>query len=209
MKLIFATHNEGKIKEMKQILSGLDIKIISASKAGIKDEIVEDGETFIANATKKAKFVASKTGELSVADDSGICIKALNEEPGVRTARWAGKNAKGIDLVNYTLKKMKSIPEGKRQAYFESVAVLAEPNGEKKVFSGQIQGEVTISPQGKLNEKLPYDVIFQPEGFTQTFAEMSEDEKNSLSHRGLAFKQMKEYLHNINNSPKSVSRETP
>lgn len=93
MRLIFATHNPGKIKEMKDILSGLDIEVLSGQDAGIFEDAIEDGNTFEENAFKKAKFMAEKTGEWTVADDSGICIRALNGAPGVNSARWAGGRA--------------------------------------------------------------------------------------------------------------------
>jgi XTP/dITP diphosphohydrolase len=195
MKIIFATKNKGKLIEMKKILKGFDI--VSMEEAGVKDEIREDKKTFRENALKKAKFVARRTKSWTIADDSGLCIKALNGAPGVKSARWAGKNASGDDLIKKTLQKMEGISGLKRQAYFESAAALVSPNGKSWVFSGRTYGQITIIPKGKALPELPYDVIFIPQGKNKTFAQMSQKEKNTLSHRGLAFKKLKEFLNKL------------
>jgi len=194
MKLIFATHNKGKVIEMQALLSDLDIEVMSADEAGVTEDVVEDKDTFEGNALKKARFVAEKAGEWAVADDSGICIEALDGAPGVYSARWAGEGASGDKLVEYTLDKMKDVPEGKRGAYFESCLALVAPDGRYWTFSGQVSGRLPLEPRGQHRPKLPYDVIFIPEGFEQTFAEMSDVEKNKLSHRGLAFEKLKDFL---------------
>ena len=196
MKLIFATHNIGKLKEMRSILSGLDIEVLSAEEAGINDEVAEDGKTLEDNALKKARFVAEKSGFWSIADDTGLFIEALEGQPGVYSARWAGENSSDKQKVDKVLGEMKNVPPGKRQAYFESVVALVSPKGEEKVFSGKINGMISQSPRGQSRPKLPYDDIFIPEGYNRTFAEMSDEEKNNLSHRGQAFKKLKEFLKN-------------
>lgn len=192
MKIVFATQNKGKLIEMKVLLS--DWEVISASEAGVSEEIVEDGKTFIDNSLKKARYVAERTNEWAVADDSGLCIKALDGAPGVYSARWAGENADDMDLVNYTLAKMKNVLEPERQAWFESAVALVSPDGKEYVFSGRINGSIALAPAGKNRPKLPYDLIFRPTGEERTFAQMSDAEKNSMSHRGLAFKKLKEFL---------------
>lgn len=192
MRLIFATHNKDKLVEMKDILKGLEVEILSAEEAGVFEEAVEDDETFEANALKKAQFVASKTGNWAIADDSGICIASLNGAPGVQSARWAGEG----DLAEYTLKQMINIPDDERGAYFESAAVLCAHDGRHFIFSGRIAGRVTRELRGINRPKLPYDVIFVPDGYEETFAEMSDAQKNSLSHRGLAFRQLREFVEN-------------
>ena len=115
MKLVFATHNQGKLKEMRDLLSDLNIEVVSADEAGVYEDVIEDGTTFKANALKKARFVGEQTGEWAVADDSGICIDALDGEPGVYSARWAGDRASVID---HTLDKMKKVPTKNRGAHF-------------------------------------------------------------------------------------------
>ncbi|KKT25137.1 MAG: Non-canonical purine NTP pyrophosphatase [Parcubacteria group bacterium GW2011_GWA2_43_9b] len=189
-RLIFATHNTGKVKEMRSILSGLGVEVLSAEEAGIFEDVIEDGKTFEENALKKAKFIADKTGEWAVADDSGLCIEALDGAPGIHSARWAG----GFDLVEYTLAKMKDILDIKRSAYFKSVAALYASDGRHWFFRGVIRGRISLEASGVNRPKLPYDLIFIPDGYDRTFAGMSDIEKNSLSHRGLAFSQLKNFI---------------
>ncbi len=196
-KLIFATHNNGKLEEMRQILSGLPLEVISAEEAGVFEDPEETGETFAENALLKAKFVTAQTGEWSVADDSGLCIAALNGQPGVKTARWAGKGASGKELVEFTIQKLFGVPENKRQAYFESVAALVGPNGEEQIFTGKIAGSIALAPMGEAHEKLPYDAVFIPEGSDATFAQIPAEVKNAMSHRGLAFKQLRNWLEQV------------
>jgi XTP/dITP diphosphohydrolase len=195
-KLIFATGNPGKLKEMKQILEDLEVEVLSAAEAGFTDDVVEDGMTFEENALKKAREVSQATGEWAIADDSGITINALGGRPGVYTARWAGADANDQDLVNYTLEQMIDVPKGQRAASFHTVAALVGPNGEEHTFEGIIDGTIPLEPRGKMRAKLPYDVIFEPEGEFRTFAEMSDQEKNALSHRGRAFEKFKEFIKN-------------
>ncbi|MBI2473506.1 RdgB/HAM1 family non-canonical purine NTP pyrophosphatase [Candidatus Uhrbacteria bacterium] len=193
-RLIFATHNTGKVREMQQLLSDMDIHVLSAEQAGILEDVEEDGETFEQNALKKARFVASKSQEWSVGDDSGITIDALGGRPGIFTARWAGEGASDEQLIDHTLDQLKEVQERDRGASFYSVIALVSPQGEEYLFEGVVEGDVTLEPRGQHLPKLPYDVIFQPKGFEQTFGEMSEQEKNQLSLRGRAFEKLKLFL---------------
>jgi len=190
-KLVFATHNPGKIIEMRAILAGLAVEVVDAESQGVTEEPVEDGETFEANALKKAGFVAVRTGEWSVADDSGICIDALEGRPGVQSARWAGE---GVDLALFTLSALQDVPIPKRTAKFVSSVVLVSPSGSHWTFTGMIEGQITTEIVGEGHVKLPYDRIFRPNGYDKTFAEMTMEEKNSLSHRGRAFRELREWL---------------
>ncbi len=194
MQLVFATHNPGKVTEMRAILAGLPMEIISADEAGAPEDVIEDGVTFAENALKKARFVSQRTGKWAVADDSGLSIDALDGAPGVFSARWAGEGATGEQLVTYTLNELQGVPEHRRTAWFETAAALVSPDGQEWTFSGRLDGMIPLSPRGTPRERLPYDVIFIPEGHTRTFAEMTDEEKNSLSHRGDAFRQLKEFL---------------
>lgn len=194
MKIIFATHNADKVKEMKAILSGLDIEILSVDEAGVTEDILEDGKTFEENAFKKAKFVSEKIGEWVVVDDSGLCVDVLGGEPGIYSARYAGEKASSLEHINFVLGKMKNVPWEKRTATFYTVGVVVSPGGEHWTFVGKVVGRLTLAPRGTMRPKLPYDVIFIPDGDNRTFAEMSDREKNSLSHRGLAFRKLKEFL---------------
>lgn len=190
MKLIFATHNQGKLKEMKEMLKGLPVEVLSATEAGIIEDIEETGTTCQENSLIKSKYVAEKTGEWAIADDTGLCIEALDGQPGVYSARWTD----GAPHADFTLEKMKGIEN--RKAYFLSVASLVKPDGGQHIFEGIVNGIITTDKRGVDRPKLPYDLIFQPEGYDKTFAEMSDDQKNSLSHRGKAFEQMKQFLEN-------------
>ena len=193
-RLVFATHNPGKIEEMRQLLGDLNIEVASADEAGVHDDVEEDGMTFEENALKKARFVASTTGEWAVADDSGITIDALDGRPGVYTARWAGEGASDEELVRHTLEQLKDVEEERRGAAFHSVVALVSSDGEEQTFEGVVEGNVVLDPRGTHRPKLPYDVLFCPVGHNRTFAEMSDEQKNALSHRGRAFQKLKAFL---------------
>ncbi|NTU98983.1 RdgB/HAM1 family non-canonical purine NTP pyrophosphatase [Candidatus Falkowbacteria bacterium] len=191
-KIVFATHNQGKIIEMKEILKGLPLEIISAEEAGVTEEPVEDGKTFAENALIKARYVASKTGEWSIADDSGLCIAALDNEPGVHTARWGGEAGQSVGLAQYALNRLGD--KENRQAEFFSAVALVSPQGEEHVFQGSIAGAISDKLCGEAHPKLPYDQVFMPNGYKHTFAEMPREEKNKMSHRGQAFLLAKDWL---------------
>jgi XTP/dITP diphosphohydrolase len=193
MKLIFATHNEGKVKEMRKIIAGTPWEILSAEEAGVLEEPVEDGVTFADNSFLKAKFVFDKTHEWTVADDSGLCVEALGGAPGVFSARWAGAEATGEEKAAKVLRELGSAEN--RRAFFESSLALIAPTGEHWIFTGQAHGKIASEKKEKFpRPHLPYDAIFIPENFTKTFGEMSDEEKNALSHRGEAFRKLKEFL---------------
>jgi XTP/dITP diphosphohydrolase len=197
MQLIFATHNPGKVVEMRAILAGLPVEISSAEEVGVHEDVVEDGVTFAENALKKARFVSQRTGQWAVADDTGLSIDALDGAPGVFSARWAGEGATAEQLVAYTLNELDGVPEHRRSAWFETAAAIVSPDGQEWVFTGKLEGMIPMEPRGTPRERLPYDAIFIPEGQTRTFAEMSDEEKNSLSHRGDAFRQLKALLQQV------------
>jgi XTP/dITP diphosphohydrolase len=195
MKLIFATHNEGKIKEMKDVLTGLNWGILSATEAGVTEEPVEDGTTFTDNALLKAVFTAERTGEWTVADDSGLCVESLDGAPGVFSSRWAGEKATGEEKADKVLRELDDLPAGKRGAYFECSVVLIAPDGRYWIFTGRVNGTIATERREKISRPhLPYDAIFIPEGYETTFGEMTDEEKNALSHRGQAFRKLKEFL---------------
>lgn len=193
-KLIFATHNPGKIREISELLAGLGIEVMTAEQAGVLEDVVEDQDTFEGNALKKAQFVAERTGEWSVADDSGVCIKALDGRPGVHTARWAGPDAGDEGLVEHTLKQLADVSEDRRQASFHTIAALVSPQGEEFLFEGVVPGAITTDRRGTYHKGMPYDVIFQPDGHERTFGEMPAEQKNALSHRAQAFGKLKTFL---------------
>jgi XTP/dITP diphosphohydrolase len=194
MKIIIATRNAGKIKEIKELLLGLKIEIIGATEFGISREIREDGKTFEENALIKARQIANWTGLPALADDSGIMIRALNGKPGVFSARWAGPGATDDDLVRHTLKKMEKIPRTKRQASFYAAVALVLPTGQEWLFTGEVKGRIGLEAKGRPRPGLAYDAIFIPAGFSQTFGEMNDAQKNRLSHRAQALGKLKVFL---------------
>ncbi len=194
MKLVFATHNHGKIREMASILADLAIDVVSADEAGVTKDVEEDGSTLEENALKKAKYVAHETHEWVIADDTGLFIDALGGAPGIHSNRWAGEQVKGNKLAEYTLQQMLKIPADKRSGNFTSVVVVVAPGGKHWTFQGKLKGTIAPSPRGTPRPLLPYDTIFIPEGERRTFAEMSESEKNAISHRGRAFEGIKKFL---------------
>ncbi len=181
---------------MKSILSDLDIDILSAEEAGVFEDVEEDQYTFFDNAYKKAKFVVDKTRQWAVADDSGLCIEAIDGAPGVHSARWAGQGKTGEEIIDLTLRKLESVPNEKRGAYFKTVVVLVSPSGESWSFEGKIEGRIIKEKRGEFHPKLPYDAIFIPKGHKETFAEIGNERKNKMSNRGQAFSKMKEFLQN-------------
>lgn len=182
-RLIIATNNEHKLKELREILNPYFKGILSLKEAGIKHETVEDASTFEGNALKKAREIAAISGCAALADDSGLTVCALNGEPGVYSARYAGEpcdDKKNLELV---LKKM----EGKIDRTASFVCVLALVTPEKELTArGEVAGELTNSPQGEGG--FGYDPIFYVPKYKCTFAQMTPEQKNSLSHRALAAK---------------------
>lgn len=199
-KLVLATQNPGKLIELQQMLVDLDIEVLSALQAGVTDDVVEDGETFEANALKKAREVSAVCGLWCVADDSGICMDALDGAPGVFTARWAGEGASDEVLIDHTLEVMKD--KENRRACFRCCAALVSPDGEEWVFDGEVWGKVTTERRGESRPKLPYDSVFVPDEGPEelTFAEMDEALKHTMSHRGRAFAKLQTFLQNRGNA---------
>ncbi|MEK7122781.1 MAG: RdgB/HAM1 family non-canonical purine NTP pyrophosphatase [Patescibacteria group bacterium] len=200
VKLVFATRNQGKLKEIRTIFDGNGFNIVSAVDAGVTDEVEEDGATLEENALKKARHVFAmlssrmNTPLFVAAEDTGLFIDMLDGEPGVRTARWPGENG---DHAAYTLERMKGVASERRTARFRTVLVLIDSHRDEQVFEGNVEGRIPMAPRGTSHPKLPYDSVFEPfEGDGRTFAEMSESEKNILSHRARACAKLKEYLHN-------------
>lgn len=196
-KIVFATHNHGKVEEIRGILKDLGIRVVSADEAGVSEDVVEDGKTFEENALIKAEFVGKASGQWAMGDDSGICVEALDGAPGIYSARWAGENAPGEEWVKLLMSKMEGVPEGKRKAWFETTAVLRSPSSEHWTFVGRVDGRIATEAQGVAHPRLSYDVVFIPEGEERTFAEMSGEEKNAISHRGRAFRKLKDFIQNL------------
>ena len=193
-KLVVASHNHGKIKEIKNLLKPFKFKVYSASDFNIA-EPKETGKTFIANSIIKAKTVANKSNCLALADDSGLCINSLEGKPGIYSARWAGKN-KNFDLamkrVEKELNKISSNSKRNLRAHFCCALTLCYPAGKNISFEGKVFGYLQFPARG-LNG-FGYDPIFVPDGYKKTFGEMSFSYKERISHRQIAFNKLKKYL---------------
>jgi XTP/dITP diphosphohydrolase len=183
-ELIIASHNQGKIQEFKQILSPFGVTIYSADDFNLPD-VEETGTTFIENATLKAETLSSIIGKPCLADDSGLCVNALDGSPGVYSARYA-PNRNFDKAMDKLIEEIKSTNTSDWSAYFACVLALKEPGKETKIFEGRVNG--TITPHRKGEKGFGFDPVFIPNGFDRTFAEMSSDEKASISHRGQALK---------------------
>ncbi len=190
MKLVFATNNQHKFLEIKQKLGSL-IQLINLNDLGFNDEIPETHETILENAAEKAFFVYDRYHLNCFADDTGLEIDALSGEPGVYSARYAGENCSYDDNMNKVLQKMKNVKN--RAAKFRTIIALVE-EGKLITFEGYINGEILREKSGI--EGFGYDPIFKPAGFVQSFAEMSLQEKNKISHRSVAVNKLVKYLIN-------------
>jgi len=194
-KLVFASHNENKIKEVKKILEN-QFEILSLTDINCFEDIPETAETIEGNAILKANYVTQNFGLNCFADDSGLLIDALNGAPGVYSARFAGEPKNDSNNLNLALTKLQGITN--RKAHFKTVIAL-NLNGEQHLFEGIIHGNLTTEPIGE--NGFGYDPIFIPEGFTKTFAQMSMAEKANMSHRGKAVKKLVAFLNNLSDKP--------
>ena len=188
MKIVFATNNKNKVKEVKAMLPD-DIEILSLKDIGCTEEIVEDADTIEGNARIKADYVTKNYGYDCFADDTGLEVDALNGAPGVYSARFAGEEATYEDNVEKMLKEMKG--KSDRKARFVTVAAL-NLEGKQYLFKGVCEGKILKEKRGHAG--FGYDPIFQPEGFKRSFAEMDLEEKGKISHRGKAMKKLITFL---------------
>ncbi|MFK7812333.1 MAG: non-canonical purine NTP diphosphatase [Maribacter sp.] len=191
MKLVFATHNQNKFKEVKVLLP-LHIELVSLTDIGCHDEIPETAKTLRGNAKIKADFVTINYGLPCFADDTGLLVDALNGEPGVYSARYAGEQKSADANMNKLLSALEN--KDSRSARFETVIAL-NLKQETICFTGIAAGKIIKTKSGQ--KGFGYDPIFQPEGYDKTFAELPLEVKNEISHRGKAIKQLVEYLHQL------------
>ncbi|MGV8059601.1 MAG: XTP/dITP diphosphatase [Smithellaceae bacterium] len=192
MKIVFASRNEGKVKEIKSMLAGTGIELVSLNNYSDVPEVIEDGQTFLENALKKARIVAEFTRETVLADDSGLMVDILNGEPGIYSSRYAGENATDEENNSKLLAKLKNIPAEKRTAAFQCVLVLYKKDGNFDFFEGKWQGQ--IIDDGRGSNGFGYDPIFWVPGLRMTAAELPVEIKNKVSHRGQAFAKFKSSL---------------
>ncbi|WP_122820401.1 RdgB/HAM1 family non-canonical purine NTP pyrophosphatase [Varibaculum vaginae] len=190
VRLILATHNPHKVRELSDILSPLipdfyPEMIVGAEGLGI-EEPCEDGVSFTENALIKARLVAQRTGIPTVADDSGLCVDIMGGAPGIFSARWCGHHGNDHANLQLLLNQLRDVPEENRRASFVCAAVLVSPAGLERHCLGKMNGMILKAPRGESG--FGYDPIFLAEGQQRTNAELSPEEKNALSHRGKAFR---------------------
>lgn len=190
MRIIAATRNNSKVKELQAILSDLGIEVVSQIDAGIDIEVEETGDTFEQNALIKAKSVAMLCDDVVIADDSGLCVDALKGAPGVFSARYAGENADDTTRNNKILSELGETKN--RKAKFVCVIAMVFPNGDEAVAKGETYGSITYAPAG--TGGFGYDPIFYSDDLKKTFAEADESEKNKVSHRARAMKALYDEL---------------
>nr|MBK9652722.1 RdgB/HAM1 family non-canonical purine NTP pyrophosphatase [Bacteroidota bacterium] len=188
-KLVFATNNMHKLREVQAMMPA-DIELITLREAGIEEDIIESGSTFNENALIKAQFVYNKTGINCFADDSGLMIEALNNAPGVYSARYAGEPKDDVKNLQLVLKNMSGI-ENRGAKFNTTIALILD--GKKYFFEGIVEGNIGLLAQG--DSGFGYDPIFVPVDYDITYAQMSDSQKNSMSHRAKAVSKLIDFLH--------------
>ncbi len=191
--IVVASNNEHKIREFKEILGGFGFQFISKAQAGVGHvEVVEDGETFEENSYKKAYEIMKASGEISIADDSGLVVDCLDGAPGVYSARFSGRE--GDDKANNEklISLLKDVPFEERSARFVAVVTVVWPDGSFLAARGEVEGHMVTEEKG--SGGFGYDPLFVPVGYDKTFGEFSAEEKNSISHRGKALRQLRQMM---------------
>lgn len=187
-KLVIASHNQGKVAEIRDMLARFDVEVVSADDLALPD-VEETGTTFEENARLKADTLAKVSGLPCLGDDSGLCVDALSGRPGVYSARYAPKDADGKRNFDKAMEKLIGELNEKKtdnwSAHFSCVLALAVPEQETKVFEGRVDGRIVPEKSG--NKGFGFDPVFMPDGFDKTFANFSPEEKAKVSHRGRAF----------------------
>jgi XTP/dITP diphosphohydrolase len=187
-RIILATRNPAKLAELRRILAAAEVRVAVSDSGEFPGlpEVAETGRTFRENALLKARAVTAFTGFPAVADDSGLCVDALNGMPGVLSARWSGRHGDDEANLRLVLGQLADMPAARRGAHFTCAAALVLPSGDEHVTEGSVYGRLTDSPRG--TGGFGYDPIFVPDGFEVTTAQMGPDEKDKISHRGRALR---------------------
>ena len=187
-RVVLATRNQHKVAELRRILESadLDVDLVGTEEFPDLPDVAETGSTFAANALLKANDVAQRTGLIAIADDSGLCVDALNGMPGILSARWAGKHGDDAANLQLVLAQLADVPPNRRGAAFHCAAAVATPEGEERVVEGVLDGSLITEPRG--SNGFGYDPIFTPRGYVLTTAELTPTEKDAISHRGQALR---------------------
>ena len=188
MKIILATQNQGKIKELQELLADETIDILSLQDIEDWEDVEENGVTFADNAALKARAAVKKTGLIALADDSGLEVDALNNAPGVYSARFAGEPKDDERNNDKLLQELESIPDGSRTARFRCALVVVTPEGEEFLTEGSVEGQILRQRRGQ--KGFGYDPLFYVPEYARTMAELTLTEKNKLSHRAQAFRKV-------------------
>ncbi len=194
-KLIFATGNEGKLREIRAILSDLGFEVLSMKEAGVHADIEETGTTFLENALIKARIVCRETGEITMADDSGLVVDALDGMPGIYSARWLGEDTSYRVKNAEIIRRLSGVPEEKRTARFMCAAACVFPDGRELTSVQSFEGRIAHEEHGV--NGFGYDPIFYLPDRDCTSAELTPEEKNAVSHRGKALRDMKRKLEEL------------
>jgi len=194
MELILATKNKHKVEELKKLFDDADLKMFSLLDLPNIPNVIEDGKTFLENARKKAREIAALTGKMTLADDTGLAVNALDGAPGVYSARYSGRDKDYQANNQKLLEEMIKIPDEKRQAAFVCVMVLITPDGKEFDVEGRCEGMILKELKG--DGGFGYDPLFFIPHLNKTLAELSMDEKNKISHRGIALRKIREIIRN-------------
>jgi XTP/dITP diphosphohydrolase len=192
LEVVIATRNSDKLREIRQILAPLGLRILSLQDFPEVPEILEDGQTFAENAIKKATTVARRTGRMAIADDSGLAVDALEGRPGVLSSRYAGEGATDPDRYHKLLQEMAGVPPVQRAAAFICAMAVASPEGKLEFVEGECRGEIASSPRG--TQGFGYDPVFFIPELGRTMAEVEPEVKNRISHRARALEKLKQVL---------------
>ena len=187
-RVVLATRNNHKVAELRRIFADADVQVELLGTDEFPDlpDVPETGSTFAANALLKARDVAQRTGLVAIADDSGLCVDALNGMPGIFSARWAGTHGNDLANLELVLAQLRDVPASRRTAAFHCAAAIATPEGDERVVVGVLDGVLSDAPRG--GNGFGYDPIFIPLGYQETTAEMTAEQKDAISHRGIAFR---------------------
>jgi XTP/dITP diphosphohydrolase len=192
VKIVLATRNTHKVDEIRGILDGLDVELVSFKDYPELPDVIEDRDTLEGNAVKKARFVADATGLPALADDTGLEVDALGGAPGVRSARYAGEPCDYSRNNEKLLRELSGFRNDERRARFRCVVALAIPGGDVRAVEGSTEGVILEAPRGEGG--FGYDPLFLPDGFELTYAEMGHGDKNAISHRGKAVRAARELV---------------
>jgi len=199
MKIVIATSNQNKLRELKELLKGFDVQLLSLTDFPNCPPVVEDGESFAENALKKAQTICAHTGLLTIADDSGLEVDCLEGRPGIFSARYAGEGADDRNNYEKLLQEIKGVAPENRSARFRCVLAIAAPSGRQRIVDGEYRGFIITEPRGE--NGFGYDPVFLDTTSGLTFAEMTPEHKNQISHRACALQELvkilPDFLHSL------------